>query len=429
MKLRGIILFSLLFYTTSSFAENYSFGIMPTNRKSDDAITSYSEWKNRFVTSEGAGGYQRVKNDSGETVSEGIGYGMLLAVFSDDKLLFNNLWNYYKLHLDPNGLMNWKIDSFGNTTGQNAATDADQDVAFALIMAHYRWNSKGDINYLSAAKDMINKIYLYEIEAGTYVLKPGDVWGGSDVTNLSYFSPAYYRIFQGVTGNTEWSKVISKNYEILIKSANASTGLVPDWCDVNGNKVSDANISKYGQTFSYQYGYDAVRTPWRIALDYLWFGEQKANDFSKKIVNFVKNTIGIGNVKDGYLLDGTKTGQWHNSPFISTFAVAAMAVDSSYQSFCDEGYTESVNTSGDNYYNMSIRTLMLFVQNGKFYLYYLLGDIDYNGETDLADVISALRICSEIYPSALIYKADVDGDGRISLSEAIYIIQIVAGLR
>ncbi|MER3524273.1 MAG: hypothetical protein C4326_09455 [Ignavibacteria bacterium] len=47
------------------------------------------------------------------------------------------------------------------------------------------------MNYLQQAITQINRVYQHEVERNTYVLKPGDTWGGSSVTNPSYFAPAY----------------------------------------------------------------------------------------------------------------------------------------------------------------------------------------------------------------------------------------------
>jgi endo-1,4-beta-D-glucanase Y len=60
---------------------------------------------------------------------------MILAVYMNDQPLFDDLWRYEQQFLDNNGLMNWDIDPNGNVTGQNAATDADEDLAWALLQA------------------------------------------------------------------------------------------------------------------------------------------------------------------------------------------------------------------------------------------------------------------------------------------------------
>lgn len=59
---------------------------------------------------------------------------------------------------------------------------------------------------------MINNMMKYEVEPTTFILKPGDVWGGSDTTNPSYFMPAWYRIFYKFTGDANWLKVVDSCY-------------------------------------------------------------------------------------------------------------------------------------------------------------------------------------------------------------------------
>src|SRR5262249_8509666 len=95
--------------------------------------SGYSAWNTAF-TQTCSGGSAVGKKDAGSVVSEGIGYGMLLAVAFDDRTLFDGLWKYYGDHLDKNGLMNWATgvcDAPGNNMA-NAATDGDLDTAMSL---------------------------------------------------------------------------------------------------------------------------------------------------------------------------------------------------------------------------------------------------------------------------------------------------------
>ena len=99
------------------------------------------------------GNQARIKFDEDQyTVSEGIGYGMILCVYfsSNTKSYqsqFDKLWAYYQAH-SRNGIMDWKIQGFGGTVGDGGATDAEEDVAFALAMAYYQF---GDNKYKTAA--------------------------------------------------------------------------------------------------------------------------------------------------------------------------------------------------------------------------------------------------------------------------------------
>ena len=156
----------------------------PTGASVADATAAYNKWKTDLVVSDGARGFLRVRrpNSSGAVVnssnSEGIGYGMLLAVYANDQSTFDNLWKYEQLFPDNHGLMNWYIAPDGNSVlGSGAATDADEDMAFALVMADKRWGGQGSLSttYLAAAKTLIGLIWQYEVDASrNHVLTSGD---------------------------------------------------------------------------------------------------------------------------------------------------------------------------------------------------------------------------------------------------------------
>ena len=60
------------------------------------------------------------------------------------------------------------------------------------------------------------------------------------------------------------------------------------------------------------------------------------------------------------------------------------------------------------------------------------GDINDTGSVDLADVILALQVCAKITPApttTIKVEAEVSGDGKIGLEEAIYALQVVSGIR
>ena len=101
-------------------------------------------------------------------------------------------------------------------------------------------------------------------------------------TALAYIAPAFYRIFAAYTGNTRWTTILDKSYTLLASAQNATSGLVPDWSV--GNRTNTT------------YGYDATRTPFRIALDYCWNGDTRAKTFIQKMGMFF---AGVGNWRAG----------------------------------------------------------------------------------------------------------------------------------
>src|SRR5581483_7835230 len=97
-------------------------------------------------------------NNSGDTVSEGIGYGMLAAVYMNDQTTFDALWGYGKSHFNTKGLMSWHITASGTlftAADPGSASDGDVDMIWALIMASDQWSSD---KYLTAAANMIQSM-------------------------------------------------------------------------------------------------------------------------------------------------------------------------------------------------------------------------------------------------------------------------------
>jgi endo-1,4-beta-D-glucanase Y len=334
----------------------------PATASNADVQTAYDHWKSLVLTTNGAGGevrVQRTTSDGFDTVSEGIGYGLIVAVYMNDQATFDGLWRYEQKWLDSVGLMNWHINSAGTqVVGMGSATDADEDMAWALVQADKQWGGRGTLSdtYLNLAQSLIAKIWQYDVDhSRSEMLKPGDGWM-EDKTNPSYFAPAYYRAFANVTGDSNWQKVIDTSYAILgqaLTHGNADNGLVPDWCTSNGSTQDN-------------YSYDACRTPFRIALDGCLNGEPRAKSYLAKISQFFSG-IGANNIKDGYMLTGSPTGTSLNVAFLGPAAVAAMNQTSS-DALLRDGYmgTAALTRIETYYYNASWGVLSLLMLTGNF---------------------------------------------------------------
>jgi len=335
-------------------------------------------WKKTFVTAAGApSGALRVQRpeNSNDTVSEGIGYGMLIAVYMNDKPLFDGLWAYSSAHKVVGNLMNWQINSGGGVIGSGSATDADEDEAFALLMAGKQWTGT---TYTATGTAMVQDIWANDIEAGTLAVKGGNQFGGAAETNPSYFAPAYYRVFKVVDSAHDWLGVASTAYTFLNKIA-GQKGLVPAWCTNScgtpgGGPSTDAE----------KYQYDSHRTPWRIGLDACWNGTADAKAYVLKTSNFFANlsgTAGIGTIADIYMTDGTpKAGTPANSmSCVGTASVGAMVtagsnaghmkfLNSSYHFLLDAVYTPDpqAQATAYTYFNATVGLLTALTVTGNF---------------------------------------------------------------
>lgn len=367
----------------------------PTTVTLDDARASYDAWK-AIHTEDCGGGVWRVPWENAKldaTVSEGIGYGMLLAVAYDDQTLFDGLLEYGKLmraafqdgftNNGDNGLMNWLrygCDAHRDTKysdyPDNAASDADLDVAMALLMAQCKW---GDSGYGTEATVIINAIkdHMFMEYNGLQVLQPGDSsWFdelGAGCVNYSYFAPAYYRAYaEHVPGDAAfWNQAADDTYALLESASNGSTGLVRNWGSADGNGAAEDCHNAYNRAGSY--GDDAARTPWRVATDFEWYGETRAKAWTDRATDWVKGE-GVSELVQWYYLDGspdTDADTWddHTAINVGPFAVGAMTYD---QATVDEFAADLIAipaASGNHdaeYFPRMLKALSLLNLTGQF---------------------------------------------------------------
>lgn len=296
-----------------------------------------------------SGNYAAIEKDHGSNtfVSEGIGYGMLMMVYFSDNTTsyqdkFDKLWAFYKAGVNGHGLMNWSFSGLSPyNNNANAATDAEMDVAAALIMAAYQF---GDNKYLDEARTLLKNVKMYEFEENG-LHKPGDAW--NDKKNPSYIAPAYYRLFAAVdTDNADFwnTTAMNANYALLeANSAEYSTGLFDNWSDANGKGLD-----------SY-YGYDAARTPWRLAQDFYWFGEIKAKTMLGKLGTWVSGYAASA-MKGTIQRSGSPMWNDHNSTFVATL-MTSLVTDNSRQSKLDEYWNEVANLGNEAYFEQSMKIL------------------------------------------------------------------------
>lgn len=362
-------------------------GFKPTTLTPDDADAAYADWKTNHLEDCGGGVFRaRWEMDKLDaTVSEGIGYGMLLTVAHNEQAAFDGLWAYYKKGSQSNGLMNWmrygcdahrgtKYDEYAD----GAASDADLDAAMALIMAKCRWGSSTNgTDYGAAATSLIGSIKANETgtDNSRGYMQPGDsTWFegmGAGCVNPSYFAPAYYRAFAKFLTNQAdkdfWNKLADDTYPMLTAGANSSTGLVKNWTSGAGGTAACASSYSYPDEF----GSDAARTPWRIATDYVWSGTPAAKTFSDKTTAWVKGQ-GIASIGLWLKIDGSASAHpdaaKHSVINIGAFACAAVTYD---QATADEFAAEvkrMPTTTGIDagYFSRSLRAVYLLLLTGGF---------------------------------------------------------------
>jgi endo-1,4-beta-D-glucanase Y len=329
-------------------------GLKATVVNEDKVLRAYLQWKQAFYKPCEDGSSIILKTDITQgdaVVSEGIGYGMLITVAVGDHPAFDGLWKHYEDRRNDNGLMNWRYAPCGDRTGDNGASDADLDTAMALLLAESRWGG-----YAQDARDLIGSIGTNETQIcgnDQTVLKPGDRFGGCDIVNPSYFSPGYYRRFAAFQTERAdfWNDFTSDTYALLRNLQGQRDGLIPDWSRGDGSLFNDGRE---------QFGYEAVRGPWRVAVDYVWSGNEDARTFLQGMATHVDAKGGLAQLADGDDFEDKR-----NSAFLGTLSLPGIVTT---QEKLDQYVADWEAYDKDDvwYYQATLRLLALLLAGGYF---------------------------------------------------------------
>jgi len=367
-------------YPFASHKAAYGAGIKPLSatQAAQDALirTRYDAWKSG-VSSRCGGSVVNFSNASYATVSEGMGYGMMITVVmaghdSQARSLFDGLFKVVRSHpaynTDP-ALMDWRINADCTSGGDGwNAMDGDLDIAMGLLMADKQWGSSGSVNYKAEAIKTINamKAKNMQPDGRTKGLPNGENNRTSD------YMIGHFKAFKRATGDAFWDLAVDKAFSLLntIQANYApNTGLIPDFIINTGTNPAPSNgYIGDGNAFEGFYYWNACRLPWRLASDYVTSGDTRSKAVLTKLMNFFESASGgqPGQIKSGYKLDGTVIGNYANASFIGPATAGAM-VDAKFQPFLNNLWTYSSANAATGYYDAELQLLSLMVATGNWW--------------------------------------------------------------
>lgn len=256
-----------------------------------------------------------IKNHDVRT--EGMSYGMMIAVQFNRKDIFDRLWRWGKKNMQHQsgplkGYFAWSCKIDGTSNSQGPASDGELYYVTALIFASNRWGNDTGINYLSEAQHILNcsmekdgtnnVMPLINLEHKLITFVP-DKFGGR-FTDPSYHLPAFYEIWArwAADGRSDfWRECAARSREYLHKSIHPVTGLNPDYNNYDGTLLGSKRI--IGDAFRF----DSWRVPMNIALDYSWACVDRdwQQSYGNRIQDFLYSQ-GIDTFVDQYNVDGTQ---------------------------------------------------------------------------------------------------------------------------
>ena len=266
-----------------------------------------------FEVGDSMGYVSDIKNHDART--EGMSYGMMIAVQFGEKDIFDRLWRWSKHYMQHQegtrkGYFAWSCKTDGTRIAQGAASDGELYFITALIFASNRWGNDTGIDYKAEAQHILDciqphdNIYLIDPETKLITFTPDGV--GQRFTDPSYHIPAFYEVWArwADDGRSDhWNECAAKSREFLHKAINPKTGLNPDMCQYDGSQMQGFGGRRGGGN---NFRYDSWRVPMNITLDYEWScadGEWQ-RQYGETIQNFFFSQ-GVDTFVDQYRTDGT----------------------------------------------------------------------------------------------------------------------------
>ena len=206
-----------------------------------------------------------VRRDQGsDTVSEGQAYGMLIALSLKDEKSFDSLWRWTEKNLQKrDGLLAWRWQN-GAVVDSTPASDADLDVARALVIAGKQFGRSDLRTAGTRLATAIADTLTVQTSLGR-ILLPGP-WAATNPHsyNPSYASPVSFQVLGDATGDSRWAELAVGSRAVTNKLLDVAA-LPSDWAQVNDDGTVAVIPGPTGTSGEVTYGYDAARTAIRFA--------------------------------------------------------------------------------------------------------------------------------------------------------------------
>lgn len=327
--------------------------------------------------------------------SEGMSYGMMIAVQLDRKDDFDALWNWAKTHMQASkpghpvsGYFAWRLRTDGTVIDEMPAPDGEEYFATALWFAAHRWGSGAGIydyerEALALLSSMKNRqpitgrvgdeertvVALFNPEHRMVRFTPdtNNFEENGDYTDPSYHLPAFYELWarwSPVEDRAFWAEAAQASRDHFVKVAHPVTALTPDYSNFDGTPKA---ASWDAGTVNFRY--DAWRTAMNWAVDSAWWAKDPRQiTLSNRLLAFFSEQG--ERYASVYTLDGKPLDGDQSLGLVATNAVAALAAsDVRAGRFVDDLYRASVPTGKWRYYNGMLYMMALLHVSGNFRAY------------------------------------------------------------
>lgn len=256
-----------------------------------------------------------VKNADART--EGLSYGMMVAVQLNKKEVFDRIWRWSKRYLQHQsgplkGYFAWSINP--TTLKRNSdgpASDGELYYITSLLFAANRWGNATGINYYQEARNILDAMWQKDGTGDAYNLfntrhkqitfvPVGDMYNWTDP---SYHLPAFLEVWAEYAqdGHAQFYRDCADTARVFLhRACSAPTGLNYDYTEFSGQP----HPTRWAPA---AFRYDSWRVPMNIAMDYTWFGKDRAwqQQYARRFQGFLR-AKGLNTFEDQFNVDGSR---------------------------------------------------------------------------------------------------------------------------
>jgi oligosaccharide reducing-end xylanase len=332
--------------------------------------------------------------------TEGLSYGMMIAVQMNRKAEFDALWNWSKTYLyhgspeHPSyGFFSWQAKTNGVAMSEFVAPDGESYYVMALYFAANRWgNGDGIYNYKEQADQLLTNMRhramikgsismlrrntnsiltvtagaLFNEEHKMVLFSPSSE--RAQFTDPSYHLPAFYELWArwGPAADKDfWMEAAAASRDFFSRAANPVTGLAPDYANFDGTPVTNG----WNRSAS-NFRFDAFRTAGNWSVDWSWWGKDvRERELSDKLQAFFESK-GMETYGCQFTLDGKQLDDRHAQGLTAVNAEASLAATNPRSKKFVEALWNTPPPAGiERYYEGLLYMMALLHCSGEFQIW------------------------------------------------------------
>lgn len=306
--------------------------------------------------------------------TEGMSYGMMMAVQMDRKDVFDRLWKWTMDHMymtdGPHaGYFAWSCSPDGTRNANGPAPDGEEFFAMALLFASHRWEEGSPpFDYGKQARDLLRTcIHKGENGDGFPMWNPDNKLikfiPDCEYSDPSYHLPHFYELFALYAYEEDrafWKQAAAASRAYLKISCHPVTGLAPEYAHYDGTPNHDRG---YGHFFS-----DSYRVAGNVGLDWEWFrGDAWEVEEANRLQAFFADKRPDDYRRYTIAGEPFEEKSLHPVGLIATNAMASLAADGPHaRAYAELLWHTPVRTGERRYYDNCLYMFAMLALSGKY---------------------------------------------------------------